>query len=201
MTAKADIPTRSIVTLLLLALSSAAWVSHLHARRTSAARERVVAQVKYQHLAAGITIPLDSLSHTETSVSARVGYLLFVTSDTCPFTRDDLPYWKRVLDVAPSSVKVWILPKQGDSIASELYRYAVALDLDAAVARPDNMPLFIAFTGLRGTPATLFLDEAARVRLLAWRMSERTIRVFIDEFDRHAPELAVRNPELPLPGP
>jgi hypothetical protein len=122
----------------------------------------------------GLKVPIDryvDVSQLELTPESKV--LVFVASDTCPFTRADLPIWRDILNghhFASHDAAVFI-SLNGHNLIDDAREVASQNHLKnvSAVIPDAGINMFLRDTGIYGTPDIIELDAGLRLRFVTMR--------------------------------
>jgi hypothetical protein len=112
-------------------------------------------------------------------------YLVFVLSDTCHFSSEELPRWAALLRTLPfqSSDEVLLITVSGHRSADELADLAASRSIRARRIDVVQRAGFSQATGVAWTPATLLLDGDMQVRLVSERFTDVVEALIREAFD------------------
>jgi hypothetical protein len=172
----------------LLGIVAVTWYGNSYRQSRTNERDAMVHSLTFQHLFAGVRLPLDSLTKPLVppagSAAAHLANLLLVVSDACPFSQQDIPLWHELLGQIGGDVHVWILTKGGDVVAKQLSGWSTTRGLTATIVESSNPRQFALVTGIRGTPVTVLLDRDMSTQMVAWRMSALAVPMLVAEANR-----------------
>ena len=97
--------------------------------------------------------------------------MVLVAADDCGICRQVLPRWRRLMK-EPFEGEIVLVTAQGSAIVDELSRIVQARNGALRTLQIDSIEAFGLGTGVVSTPATILLDEEARVRLFAANMDD-----------------------------
>lgn len=127
----------------------------------------------------GTALALEQFVEPQLARTRRTGnYLVLVSSDECPFSRQAVSPWSELLERIHfrEHDSVVLLSADGGEIPRQLIEVLQRRRVPHQLLRVTNQNAFAQATGLSATPTTIVLDADARVRYVSGRLTDGTSR-------------------------
>jgi len=166
---------RPLTAIALLALI-VAWIGQFTYTTQQSRHTAFLAARVRPFLVNGYRIRLDDrttlLESSVANGSAARARLLFVVSDDCAFSEQELPNWVALIDRVPwtPDVEALVVSTSGRRIADRLLRPLRARGARYRLLAVNAPRVTAAPAGLIGTPYTMLLDNESTVRLIVPRL-------------------------------